>query len=89
MLERFGENLPAHEVKFTSLDLKAVEVDGTFSGYASVFGEVDLGKDLVERGAFREVLAARRERASGCCSSTTRRADRRLEDDPRGRRGLY
>ncbi|MCC0030624.1 MAG: hypothetical protein H6891_10620 [Brucellaceae bacterium] len=26
--------------------------DGTFSGYASLFGAVDLGKDAVERGAF-------------------------------------
>ena len=33
--------------------------DGTFSGYASVFGEVDLGKDAIEPGAFRKSLAER------------------------------
>ena len=56
MLERFGENLPAREVKFAPCDLKRVEADGTFAGYASLFGEVDLGVDalsasgLLERG---------------------------------------
>lgn len=28
--------------KFASLELRGITVDGTFSGYASVFGEVDL-----------------------------------------------
>ena len=59
MLERFGENLPAREVKFAPCDLKRVEADGTFAGYASLFGEVDLGQDLVMPGAFRESLGAR------------------------------
>ena len=36
MLERFGENLPAREVKFAPCDLKRVEADGTFAGYASL-----------------------------------------------------
>jgi hypothetical protein len=59
MLQRFGETLPEREVKFAPVDLKQVEADGTFSGYASIFGEVDLGNDLVMPGAFRESLAAR------------------------------
>jgi uncharacterized protein len=59
MLQRFGETLPEREVKFAPVDLKSVEADGTFSGYASLFGEVDLGNDLVMPGAFRESLAAR------------------------------
>lgn len=29
---------------------------GTFSGYASIFGNVDLGGDVVERGAFKEIV---------------------------------
>ena len=33
--------------------------DGTFSGYASVFGRVDLGRDRIERGAFRAALRRR------------------------------
>ena len=41
------------EAKFVDLVLDAVEPDGTFSGYASLFGEVDLGKDVVEPGAVR------------------------------------
>ena len=38
MLERFGDNLQAREVKFAPCDLKRVEADGTFAGYASLFG---------------------------------------------------
>jgi HK97 family phage prohead protease len=51
--------LPAHEVKFTSLDLKGVETDGTFEGYASVFHREDMGRDVMLPGAFRESLALR------------------------------
>jgi HK97 family phage prohead protease len=29
---------------------------GTFSGYASIFGNVDLGGDIVERGAFKDIV---------------------------------
>jgi uncharacterized protein len=51
--------LAAPELKFTALDLKAVEADGTFSGYASLFNVEDLGRDIVLPGAFRDSLAAR------------------------------
>jgi HK97 family phage prohead protease len=34
--------------------------DGRFEGYASVFGVVDQGDDMVERGAFSKSLAKRR-----------------------------
>lgn len=34
--------------------------NGTFSGYATLFGRVDLGKDRIEKGAFRQSLARRR-----------------------------
>ena len=50
---------PAHEVKFTSLDLKAVEVDGSFEGYASLFHREDLSHDVVLPGAFADSLARR------------------------------
>jgi HK97 family phage prohead protease len=49
----------APELKFTPLDLKTVESDGTFEGYASLFNKEDLGHDVVEPGAFRDSLAAR------------------------------
>ncbi len=45
--------------KFANLELRGLSRDGTFSGYASVFGEVDLGKDAIERGAFRKSLGER------------------------------
>jgi HK97 family phage prohead protease len=48
-----------HEVKFTSLDLKAVDGEGTFEGYASVFHREDLSHDMVMPGAFAESIAKR------------------------------
>lgn len=45
--------------KFANLELRGLKRDGSFSGYASVFGEVDPGKDAIERGAFRKSLAER------------------------------
>ena len=45
--------------RFANLALKGVTGDGTFSGYASVFGEIDLGKDAIERGAFARSLVER------------------------------
>jgi hypothetical protein len=49
----------APELKFTALDLKQVEPDGTFAGYASLFGAEDTGHDIVLPGAFRDSLARR------------------------------
>ena len=45
--------------KFANLELAGIAGDGTFSGYASVFGEVDLGRDRIERGAFLSSLVER------------------------------
>ena len=47
------------ERKFTDLALGEVDADGTFSGYASLFGRVDLAKDVVEHGAFTASLRKR------------------------------
>lgn len=47
------------ERKFAGLALGEVEEDGAFSGYASLFGQVDLAKDVVERGAFAASLKRR------------------------------
>jgi HK97 family phage prohead protease len=41
------------------IDVKAVAENGLFEGYASVFGEKDLGGDIVEKGAFTKSLAQR------------------------------
>jgi uncharacterized protein len=47
------------EQKFTPLDLKRAEPDGTFAGYASLFNTEDMGRDIVLPGAFRDSLAKR------------------------------
>ncbi|MEL6752136.1 MAG: HK97 family phage prohead protease [Pseudomonadota bacterium] len=50
----------AREIKRASSPLTLQTQDGTFSGYASLFGVVDLGKDQVARGAFRRSLSNRK-----------------------------
>lgn len=47
------------EQKFAGTDLAEVAEDGTFSGYASLFGVVDLGNEAVAPGAFARSLAER------------------------------
>jgi len=52
------------EVQFKSVSLslkKEPDEDGTFEGYASVFGIIDQGMDVVERGAFRKSLGGGRK----------------------------
>lgn len=41
-----------------SFEVKAVDEQGVFSGYLSVFGNVDGGGDIVAPGAFAETLSA-------------------------------
>lgn len=50
---------PATERKFAGADLSGVETDGSFSGYASLFDTVDMGRDAVARGAFAKSLRNR------------------------------
>lgn len=47
------------ERKFAPAAIAAVDADGTFSGYASLFHRTDLGRDMVMPGAFRASLAKR------------------------------
>lgn len=35
------------------LEIKSAEADGKFTGYAAVFGNIDLGYDVIEPGAFK------------------------------------
>lgn len=42
-----------------SLDLKELSAEGEFEGYASTFGNVDRGSDIVVAGAFTESLRKR------------------------------
>src|SRR5688572_4233441 len=47
------------ERKFLADPLSGVDAEGVFEGYASLFGEADLGKDVVMPGAFRDSLKKR------------------------------
>lgn len=58
-LPRKGGGLSAPEVKLATAELSAVEADGSFSGYASLFGETDLNRDVVLPGAFLRSLGRR------------------------------
>lgn len=49
----------ACERKFAGQAIGTVEADGTFSGYASLFGRTDLARDVVEPGAFSRALRLR------------------------------
>lgn len=40
----------------TSLEIKSLTEEGRFAGYASLFGNVDNQKDVMERGAFARTL---------------------------------
>ncbi len=51
--------LRLRETKFAQADFDRVQLDGVFRGYASLFGEVDLGNDKVLPGAFSAALARR------------------------------
>lgn len=51
--------LLSYEIKFAQADLSNVALDGTFEGYASLFGEVDMARDIVAPGAFLESIARR------------------------------
>lgn len=49
------------EYKTFEFEVKEAETDesyGRFQGYASTFGNVDLGFDVVDRGAFKETIKA-------------------------------
>ena len=47
------------ETKFAHAELSGVEADGSFHGYASLFGETDLNRDLVLPGAFLKSIGKR------------------------------
>lgn len=47
------------EKKSFDFDVKSVDDSGTFTGYGSVFGNVDGGNEVVVKGAFTKSLVAR------------------------------
>ncbi len=55
----FGSGAPALETKYCALgDDIALKNDGQIEGYASLFGHVDQGGDVVQKGAYKACLAA-------------------------------
>jgi hypothetical protein len=59
MMIETKEALRGLEKKRAPALLTHVDTQGVFEGYASLFGLVDLGRDVVAPGAFRETLARR------------------------------
>jgi len=51
------KNAPATKQLARPFELKSLSEDGTFSGYGAVFGNVDLGLDIIQKGAFERTLA--------------------------------
>ena len=49
----------ATERKFAAATIGKLDLDGTFCGYASLFGKQDLAHDVVEKGAFARSLRER------------------------------
>ncbi len=44
------------EIKAFPFKMEEIDGEGNFKGYASVFGNVDLGGEVVDRGAFKKTL---------------------------------
>jgi len=61
------------------LELKALDAEGVFAGYASTFGNRDLGGDIVEPGAFSKTLKERGAKGVKML----------LDHDPRNRIGAW
>ena len=45
-----------------ALEIKALTDSGEFTGLASTYGNIDLGGDIIERGAFKKTIAENRGR---------------------------
>jgi HK97 family phage prohead protease len=79
------------EVRSYALQIKATGDDGTVEGYGSVFGVRDNYDDVIAKGAFAASLKGaqgRRHDARHAVAARCERADRRLDRNGRGRKGL-
>ncbi len=54
-----GTQKQNQDCKFADIKIGTIAEDGTFSGYASLFGVTDLANDSVVKGAFAKSLSAR------------------------------
>ena len=60
LLETASQSNPCFETKRAAVSVSAITKNGSFEGYASLFNIVDLGRDLVLPGAFKDSLTARK-----------------------------
>ncbi len=60
LLETASQSNPCFETKRAAVSVTAIAKTGSFEGYASLFNIVDLGRDLVLPGAFKDSLSVRK-----------------------------
>lgn len=78
--------------KTFQLEIKAIEDDGTFEGYAATFGNVDYHGDVIEKGAFKRTLDHLRRSKKALPILWQHRMDEpigRAEELREDERGLY
>lgn len=56
------KNIAEMELKSIATEIKAADEEGVFEGYFSVFGNVDDGGDVVEKGCWAKTLMESKER---------------------------
>ena len=49
------------EKKVFKFEIKGISEDGEFDGYLSTFNNIDHGKDIVERGAFKKTISEKKD----------------------------
>lgn len=54
--ENTPDNAAVHSFKAFKFELENVDESGEFSGYAAVFGNIDDGGDIIEKGAFSKTI---------------------------------
>lgn len=54
-----AKKIASVETKYRRLEMESLTQSGEFCGYACVFDEVDLGNDVIVRGAFSNTLKSR------------------------------
>ncbi len=72
------------EVKSVKFEIKELSETGTFTGIASVYGNKDLGGDVMEKGAFTKTIAERGGMVRLMDSHKTRIGIAKVEDTPYG-----
>ncbi len=51
------------EIKYFDFETKELADSGHFEGFAAVYGNIDQGGDIIERGAFRKTVSEKNHRA--------------------------